>query len=68
MTPETVENDFLQTVVIPELQAEGYGVYLYPKRPRLPAFFGNFVPDAIAFGERTWPWRFFVGLRPHQRS
>ena len=69
MTPEAVETGFLRTVVIPELQAEGYDVYLSPKRPRLPAFFGHFVPDAIALGEkRISPWRSCIDLRRLQGS
>ena len=52
MTPEAVEANVLQSVVVPELQAEGYDVYLYPKRPKLPEFFGTYPPDAIAFGAK----------------
>ncbi len=52
MTPEAVEANLLQSVVVPELQAEGYDVYLHPKRPKLPEFFGTFPPDAIAFGAK----------------
>lgn len=52
MTREETEARFLQSVVAPELEAEGYEVYLYPKRPRLPEFFGSYPPDAIALGAK----------------
>ena len=34
--------------LIPELEAEGYEVYVHPNRPVTPAFLGNFQPDAVA--------------------
>jgi uncharacterized protein YutE (UPF0331/DUF86 family) len=34
--------------VIPELEAEGYDVFIRPRPPLVPAFLGSFQPDAIA--------------------
>jgi uncharacterized protein YutE (UPF0331/DUF86 family) len=34
-----------------ELRAEGFEVYLHPRRPPAPAFLNNYVPDAIALRE-----------------
>ncbi len=47
MSGETTKFDLLQ-VLLPELQAEGYEVYLHPNRSLLPAFFRSFMPDVIA--------------------
>ncbi len=44
---EAIEREILQQVA-PELEAEGYDVFLYPRKPLAPAFLGNFPPDAIA--------------------
>jgi len=44
---ETTELEMLRRLV-PELEAEGYEVYLHPKRPLIPSFFRKFSPDAIA--------------------
>jgi uncharacterized protein YutE (UPF0331/DUF86 family) len=35
--------------VVPQLEAEGYTVYLEPTRQLLPSFMTGYVPDAIAF-------------------
>jgi hypothetical protein len=43
----TTEIDLLERMV-PELEAEGYDVYLHPNRPLLPGFLGDFRPDAVA--------------------
>lgn len=45
--PQDTESQMLDRVAV-ELQAEGYEVYLNPRHPLTPAFFGNFTPDAIA--------------------
>jgi len=34
--------------IAPELEAEGYEVFLQPNKPLIPQFLGDFVPDAIA--------------------
>ena len=47
MSGKATEFDLLQELV-PELQAEGYEVYLQPSRPLLPAFLEGFRPDIIA--------------------
>jgi uncharacterized protein YutE (UPF0331/DUF86 family) len=47
MTAEATEFDVLQSLM-PELEAEGYEVYLHPNRPLLPEFLRDFTPDAIA--------------------
>ncbi|MGE0584935.1 MAG: HepT-like ribonuclease domain-containing protein [Flavobacteriaceae bacterium] len=44
---EDTEFEVLQRLV-PELEAEGYDVYVHPNRPLIPDFFGNFSPDALA--------------------
>ena len=36
--------------VLPELEAEGYEVFLQPTEPLLPKFFSGYRPDAIALG------------------
>ena len=36
--------------LLPELEAQGYEVYLNPDRRLLPSFFGDYEPDAAAFG------------------
>ena len=47
MTTETTEIDVLDRLV-PELEADGYEVYLHPSKPLIPGFLGDFRPDAIA--------------------
>src|SRR5690349_14572518 len=49
MSTEETESDVMQRVVA-ELQAEGYEVYLHPKRALLPEFLKDYVPDAIGRG------------------
>ena len=44
---ETIESDILQRL-LPELEAEGYEVYIQPRKPLIPPFFGAFQPDALA--------------------
>jgi uncharacterized protein YutE (UPF0331/DUF86 family) len=44
---EAIEAETLQRLV-PELEAEGYEVFVHPNKPLVPAFLGNFPPDAIA--------------------
>lgn len=34
--------------LVPELEGEGYDVFLHPNKPLLPAFLINYAPDAIA--------------------
>lgn len=46
MNAETTESQVLQRL-IPELQAEGYEVYLHPNRALLPTFLQSYEPDAI---------------------
>lgn len=41
------ENEVLQRM-LPELEAQGYEVFLHPKYPIVPGFLGNFTPDALA--------------------
>lgn len=41
------ERDFLDNL-IPALEAEGFTIFLHPSREILPAFMGNYRPDAIA--------------------
>jgi hypothetical protein len=47
MNPEASEAEALRGV-IPELEAEGYDVFVRPNPPLVPAFLGGFQPDAIA--------------------
>ena len=47
MSEETTEFAVIQKL-LPELQAEGYEVYLQPSRLLLPAFLKQFQPDVIA--------------------
>jgi REase_AHJR-like len=49
MSTHTTEREILERVV-PELEAEGYEVYLHPNRPLLPPFLAGYVPDAVALG------------------
>lgn len=44
---ETTEAGVLERLV-PELEADGYDVYLHPNKPLLPSFLGDFRPDAVA--------------------
>ena len=44
---DQTEADVIQRE-IPELEAEGYEVYLRPNRALLPTFFGDYVPDIVA--------------------
>jgi uncharacterized protein YutE (UPF0331/DUF86 family) len=44
---ETVELDVLQDLV-PELEADGFDVYIHPNKPLIPGFLGDFRPDALA--------------------
>ena len=47
MNGQAKEFDVLQQLM-PELEAEGYEIYVHPNRQLLPDFFENFMPDAIA--------------------
>ena len=47
MSAQAAEFDVLQQLV-PELEAEGYEVFLQPSRRLLPRFLHGFLPDAIA--------------------
>lgn len=47
---ELTERDMLQRLV-PELEAEGYDVFIEPRKPLVPAFLENFRPDAVAIRE-----------------
>ena len=51
MIEGTSEMDILRAVV-PELEAEGYEVFLQPSGSFLPAFLQEIRPDAIALGEK----------------
>jgi hypothetical protein len=44
---ETTEAHVLERLV-PELEAEGYEVYLHPHKLLRPSFLGDFTPDAVA--------------------
>ncbi len=44
------ETNFMQNL-IPELQAQGYEVYLQPTAPVVPDFLAHLRPDAIAIGK-----------------
>ena len=43
------EAEVLQRL-LPELEAQGYEVYLHPNRRLLPSFFGDYEPFAVALG------------------
>ncbi len=45
--PQKIEREVLERLV-PELEAEGYDVYIQPNKALLPPFLGSFRPDAIA--------------------
>ena len=47
MNVQVTEFDAIQQLV-PELQAEGYEVFLQPSQAQLPPFLKNYSPDAIA--------------------
>jgi Holliday junction resolvase len=47
MTEMQTEAEMMQSIV-PELEAEGYDVFLTPSRPIVPAFLEGFQPDIIA--------------------
>jgi uncharacterized protein YutE (UPF0331/DUF86 family) len=47
MTQDTAAADVLRNL-LPELEEEGYEVFLLPQPPILPPFLSNFRPDAIA--------------------
>lgn len=51
MTPQAAEAAVLDQL-IPSLQAEGYQVFVHPRRELLPAFLEGFQPDAIALGDK----------------
>jgi uncharacterized protein YutE (UPF0331/DUF86 family) len=36
--------------LVPQLEAEGYEVYLQPPRSLLPSFMRDYIPDLVAFG------------------
>lgn len=42
-----MEFEILQSLV-PELEAEGYEVFVHPNKPLIPKFLGDFEPDALA--------------------
>jgi uncharacterized protein YutE (UPF0331/DUF86 family) len=44
---ESTEADVLQAL-LPQLEEEGYTVYLHPNRPLIPSFLKGYAPDAIA--------------------
>jgi len=45
---DVAEREMLERMV-PDLQAEGYDVYVRPNRPLVPALLGDFTPDAVAY-------------------
>lgn len=47
MSGQATEFDALQQIM-PELEAEGYEVFVQPRRSLLPKFLQSFIPDAIA--------------------
>ena len=44
---ENTEADVLQAL-LPQLEEEGYAVYVHPNRPLVPSFLKDYVPDVIA--------------------
>jgi hypothetical protein len=44
---ESTEADVLQAL-LPQLEEEGYAVYVHPNRPLVPSFLKGYVPDLIA--------------------
>ena len=50
MTTIDLEKQLLEQV-LPQLEAEGYSVYLEPSPELLPAFMKGYIPDAIALGK-----------------
>lgn len=47
MSPETIENVVLERLV-PDLQSQGYDVFVHPNKQIVPSFLGSYVPDLIA--------------------
>lgn len=47
MMNQVTELDVLNRIV-PELERDGYEVYIEPRKPLIPVFLGDFRPDAIA--------------------
>lgn len=52
MTVIEQERDIIQQL-IPQLEEEGYAVYIEPSSQLLPAFLKGFRPDAIAIGSKS---------------
>lgn len=44
---DSTQFEVLQRLV-PDLEAEGYEVYVHPNKPLIPKFLGSFSPDAVA--------------------
>jgi uncharacterized protein YutE (UPF0331/DUF86 family) len=49
MSAAISESELLEGIV-PDLEAEGFEVYIHPSKAVVPPFLGNFRPDAIARG------------------
>jgi len=49
MSVPSTEAEILQHE-IGRLEAEGYDVFIQPRPPHVPAFLGEFIPDAVAIG------------------
>jgi Holliday junction resolvase len=47
MSAKTIENVVLERLV-PDLESQGYDVFVHPSRQIVPSFLGTYVPDLIA--------------------
>jgi uncharacterized protein YutE (UPF0331/DUF86 family) len=47
MSAETIENVVLERLV-PDLESQGYDVFVHPNKQMVPPFLGTYVPDLIA--------------------
>jgi uncharacterized protein YutE (UPF0331/DUF86 family) len=47
MSAQTIENVVLERLV-PDLESQGYDVFVHPSRQIVPSFLGTYVPDLIA--------------------
>jgi hypothetical protein len=47
MSAETIENVVLERLV-PDLESQGYDVFVHPSKQMVPPFLGAYVPDVIA--------------------
>ena len=72
----TVAEDTRQIIeqLTPQLEADGYTVYLEPPRQLLPAFMRGYIPDAIALRSKgfeqfrkNWLSKSKLRVRPPRR-